>query len=84
VFYWCVYWVFIDVFDSFCAGDVGQIPHPGVEWKAFIAKIKEFNAREPKVFCPISQKMKAWIDISMLHKCYVAESGGSGGGCTVQ
>ena len=60
-----------------------MIPHPGVDWKSFISKLKEFMAREPKVFCPITQTLKHWIDVQKLNKFYTAESSTAGGGCSI-
>jgi hypothetical protein len=62
---------------SLTAGDINLIPHPGVEWRSFVAKVKDLAAREPKVFCPITQVMKPWIDVKLLSKFYVAESSAS-------
>lgn len=68
----------------FCSGDVSQIPHPGVDWKGFTSKLKELMAKEPKIFCPLTQTLKPWVDIPKLSKFYVAESSAaSGGGCTI-
>jgi hypothetical protein len=54
-----------------------------VDWRGFTAKLKELCAREPKVFCPVAQVMKPWIDIKLLSKFYAAESSAGGSGCTI-
>ena len=55
----------------------------GVDWRAFVNKIKEYNAREARVFCPIQKTMKPWIDINLLSKFYPAESAAAKGYCTI-
>ncbi len=41
-------------------------------------------AREPKIFCPMTQALKPWVDVQKLSKFYAAESSaGSGGGCAI-
>jgi hypothetical protein len=64
-------------------GSMDAIPHPGVEWKTFIAKLKDLGNREAKVFCPISQKMKPWVDAMLLPKFYPTESQNASGSCVV-
>lgn len=70
-------------FSRMAGGDIGAIPHPGVEWNNFIAKLRELSAREPKVFCPIAQVMKPWIDVKLLNKFYPTESKSASSGCIV-
>lgn len=63
--------------------NVKDIPHPAVDWRGFVNKIKELNAREPRVFDPIAQQMKPWIDTSQLARFYVAEASAARSACTV-
>jgi hypothetical protein len=74
--------VFLDVI-RFCDGDISQIPHPGVDWRSFTSKLNEFLSKEPKVFCPITQKLRPWVDVAKLSKFYVAESSSASGGCSI-
>lgn len=65
---------------------MNQIPHPGVDWKGFTAKLKSLMTTEPKVFCPIAEGFKSWVDIQKLSKFYASESSsssGGGGGCGI-
>mmetsp|Transcript_10092 Transcript_10092/g.10914 ORF Transcript_10092/g.10914 Transcript_10092/m.10914 type:complete len:481 (-) Transcript_10092:311-1753(-) len=64
-------------------GDIGAIPHPGVEWKNFVGKLRELTSREPKVFCPIAQTMKPWVDIKQLNKFYPTESRAASSSCVM-
>lgn len=67
----------------FSVNNVKDIPHPAVDWRGFVNKIKELNAREPRVFDPIAQQMKPWIDTSQLARFYVAEASAARSACTV-
>lgn len=63
--------------------NVKDIPHPGVDWRAFVAKIRELNNKEPKVFCPITETLKPWVDVGSLSKFYVTESKAASSSCII-
>lgn len=64
----------------FSGGNIDAIPHPAVDWKDFIAAIKQFNKSTPLVFDPISNAMKPWIDVGKLNSFYKIERLNGGGG----
>lgn len=42
-------------------------------WNIFVGALKELIRQQDKVFCPISQTMKPWVDVSWLYKTYAKE-----------
>jgi hypothetical protein len=67
----------------FSIDNVKDIPHPGVDWNAFVSKIKELNAREARVFDSVSQQMKPWVDTSQLPRFYIAEAAAAKPSCVI-
>ena len=67
----------------FLGGNPKELPHPGVDWTTFRAKIKELNAVQPKVFCTVTNQLKPWVDIKQLDKIYGSESGVTSSACCV-
>mmetsp|Transcript_3720 Transcript_3720/g.6156 ORF Transcript_3720/g.6156 Transcript_3720/m.6156 type:complete len:293 (+) Transcript_3720:431-1309(+) len=61
----------------FLGGDAKDLPHPGVDWHAFTAKIKVLNVSVPPVYDPLTNSMKPWVDIKRLNSIYRAEYTGS-------
>lgn len=68
----------------FLGGNPRDLPHPGADWGTFLSKIKELNATIPKVFCPITNSMKPWIDVTKLHRMYGNENSSNNSiACTI-
>jgi hypothetical protein len=67
---------------SFLGGDSSSLPHPGVDWKLFVKKVKELNLEQPKVFCTIHNAMRPWVDIAQLNTIYGSASSSSSG-CSI-
>lgn len=65
-------------------GNAKDLPHPGVDWKTFVNKIKTLNLDQPKVFCTLAGAMRPWVDIKELNRIYGSANGaGGGGGCAI-
>lgn len=58
-------------------GDVKRFPPPEADWKGFIKAIDDETRMQPKVWCPITQKMQPWILKSKLSAIYHP------GGCVI-
>ena len=65
------------IINRFCGGDLAQLPHPGVDWRFFVSKIKECNKRTDPIFDPLKDAMRPWVDIDKLNKTYQSENAGS-------
>lgn len=57
----------------YTGGDMEELPHPGVDWRAFSNKIKELNRTVPMVFCPLNNAMRPWVDVKQLNTMYAGE-----------
>jgi len=57
----------------YLGGDLSDLPHPGVDWKAFANKIKDLNRTVPMVFCPLNNAMRPWVDVKQLNATYAKE-----------
>lgn len=77
------------VFDGrrFCNGNVDALPHPAISWPTFASALKDLIRQHDKVFCPITQSMRPWVDLSALYKTFAKEiknnQSGSGASCVV-
>ncbi len=71
------------MFCRFLGGNPKELPHPGVDWPTFRAKIKELNAVQPKVFCTLSNTLKPWVDIKQLDKLYASENSTTSTTCSI-
>eukprot|EP01039_Chlorochromonas_danica_P002769 gene2769-3023_t len=56
-----------------CKGDIEALPHPALNWNLFAAALKEALRQHEKVFCPVSQTVKPWIDVPALYRTYAKE-----------
>lgn len=52
------------------SSQIQEFPHPDLDWVAFVRAIKQANNSNKFVFCPIQNKMKPWINIKQLEKCF--------------
>lgn len=66
----------------FLAGKLADLPHPGADWPAFLAKIKKLASEYPKVFCPHQARMQPWVDVAKLARLYGKENSASSA-CTL-
>ena len=57
----------------YLGGNLTDLAHPGVDWRAYVNRIKELNRSQPMVFCPLSNAMRPWVDIKALNATYAAE-----------
>lgn len=55
----------------------GDIPHPEVDWQLFIEWVITQNKAVGKVWCPVSNKFKDWIDVKRLARIH------GKGACTI-
>ena len=64
----------IAIFDSFLyrfgTGQASDIPHPDADWKLFFNTIKKNCKTQKKHFDTITHKMKPWVDLNEMQKCY--------------
>jgi hypothetical protein len=51
-------------------GSKDKFSHPEVDWNKFINEVKNENSKLPLVWCPITKKMKPWIDTNKLARIY--------------
>jgi len=57
-------------------------------WNIFVGALKDLIRQQDKVFCPITQTMKPWVDVGNLYKTYAKEiksnqNGGGSSSCVV-
>ena len=57
----------------YCDGNADALPHPNMDWNAFLAAVKGLVKQQAPVFCPIAQTMKPWVDTALLYKTYAKE-----------
>jgi hypothetical protein len=62
----------------YLGGNPADLPHPGMDWFAFVQKLKELNRTLPPVFDPLANAARPWVDIKKLNATYAAEYGGGG------
>lgn len=47
-----------------------KLPHPEVDFKAFLAAVQERLSKDKRVFCPIRKQLVDWVDLRSLAKHY--------------
>lgn len=47
-----------------------EFPDVNEDWSAFMRFVSQLVAKEEMVWCPVSEKKKAWIDLDKLLKYY--------------
>ena len=52
------------------SGNVRDLPHPDVDWNAFVQEIKNNSPEERWIYDPIDEKAATWIDLKALTKMY--------------
>ena len=58
-----------------CRSSAGQsnvrdLPHPDVDWGAFVKEIKSNSSEDRWIYDPIDEKAAMWIDLNALTKMY--------------
>jgi hypothetical protein len=67
----------------YLGGNPADLPHPGMDWFAFVQKLKELNRSLPPVFDPLANAARPWVDIKKLNATYAAEYGGGSSTCVL-
>jgi len=47
-----------------------ELPHPEVDWMAFVHRLEVSLHSTPKTWCPVKRTQRPWIDISKLQSTY--------------
>ena len=47
-----------------------QLPHPEIDFPAFIATVRRALEREPKIFDPLRNNFEPWVDVAELARMY--------------
>jgi hypothetical protein len=55
-----------------------ELPHAVLDWDGFYRAISQAYQNESKVWDPLTKKLRPWISLSNLKKCYK-----QGGGCVM-
>lgn len=55
-------------------GNVRDLPHPDVDWKAFVQEIKNTSSEDRWIYDPIDEKPATWIDLKALTSMYNSNS----------
>jgi hypothetical protein len=61
---------------------VDDFPHPSAEFSAFMDTLRYQLDKSPEVYDSVTKKLKKWVDVRSIQKCYGHLPGG-GGCCTI-
>eukprot|EP01041_Mallomonas_annulata_P004673 gene4674-9265_t len=56
---------------------MSEVPHPDVDWNAFLAYAKQANDATPKTWCSVENTEQSWIRMSALTRRYGSTQGSS-------
>ena len=63
-------------------GKKSSLPHPDENWSGFISTLSARMRSEKQPFCPLSKKLKPWVDIKILAQFYSSQ-GAKSSACTL-